>query len=122
MLTSSCLSVSPVSDLNGDEHISVSEFKEGLSSLSHILGFKFAETDIDSLLHHIDTDHDGHISYTEFFASFRMSDPILNQPAEKKNAFLKANQRQTGSEIKPDQTPSPVVTPRTLDAQKKMTE
>lgn len=50
-------------DLNGDELISVSEFKEGIVSLQHILGLEFTDADVDQLIEHIDTNGDKQIRY-----------------------------------------------------------
>lgn len=106
-------------DINGDESISVSEFREGILSLQHIVGFEFSETDVDQLIAHVDKDRDRHISYTEFFSSFTIADPHLREVQLKNQQTRDKNIRKTGSEIPPSHTPSPVVTPRTLAQQKK---
>jgi len=49
--------------LDGDEVISVSELKEGIHSLQHILGLDFSESDVEDLVRHCDTDGDGSINY-----------------------------------------------------------
>lgn len=64
-------------DLNGDEMISAKEFKEGIFTLQGILGFNFNENDIEALIEYIDEDHDGYISYSEFFKSFQVNDEQL---------------------------------------------
>jgi serine/threonine-protein phosphatase 5 len=65
-------------DVNGDESISVAEFKSGILALQHIVHTKFNEKEIDLLIKHIDTDQDGEISYEEFFTAFRQADTELN--------------------------------------------
>lgn len=50
-------------DLNGDERISVREFKEGIVGLQHVLQYNFSEHDLELLIKHMDTNNDGYISY-----------------------------------------------------------
>jgi len=64
-------------DTNGDERISVREFKEGVLSLQGMLENKFSEPEVDELLKHIDMNGDGYVSYSEFFSSFQLVDPKL---------------------------------------------
>lgn len=108
-------------DLNGDESISVAEFKEGISSLQSLLGFEFSDGDMDNLIRHIDTNDDGEISYAEFFSGFQIADPtfgaIQKQHSLQRSASLR---NRTGSEVPPDETPSPVMTPRRLEEQKQI--
>lgn len=63
--------------LTGDDKISIKEFKEGILSLQGMLENKFTESEVDALVRHIDMNNDGHISYSEFFASFQLVDPKL---------------------------------------------
>jgi hypothetical protein len=109
------------SDLNGDESISVSEFKEGIFSLQHILGFECTEADVDQLIRHIDKNGDESIDFGEFFSSFQIADPLLSE-VQKKNQASKMNARKTGSNVPPSTTPSPVITPRSLKEAKEMKE
>jgi len=108
-------------DLNGDEEISISEFKEGVTSLQSLLGFAFADADLDNLIRHIDTNRDNHISFGEFFNGFRLADPDLSD-VQRKAAEMAAQRNKTGSGRPPSTTPSPVITPRTLQEQKQWTE
>lgn len=112
-----------LSDLNGDESISVSEFKEGISSLQSLLGFEFSDADMDRLIAHIDTNSDGEISYAEFFSGFQIADPTFGAIQRQHSALrTSAGRNKSGSEVPPAETPSPVITPRRLEEQKQLKE
>lgn len=113
------LCVSP--DLNGDEVISISEFKEGILSLQHILHVSYTEADVDQLIYHIDTDGDRQLSYSEFFASFQINDPLM-QEVQKKSAAAKASLNKSGSGIPPSANTSPAVSPRALAEARRLHE
>jgi len=105
-------------DLNGDELISVSEFKEGIESLQQCSGnLSFTDEDIDALIKHIDTNHDDQISYAEFFNGFRLADPQLHQ-LQQQQAERAQKRNVTGSDIPPSHAPSPVASPRTIKEMK----
>lgn len=66
-------------DLNGDESISLREFKEGILSVQSLLteDNRFTEKEVDELVTFLDVNKDGEISYSEFFSSFQLVDPKL---------------------------------------------
>jgi hypothetical protein len=68
-------------DLNGDESISLREFKEGILSVQSLFAEekKFTEKEVDELVNFLDVNKDGDISYSEFFSSFKLVDPTLAQ-------------------------------------------
>ncbi len=112
-----------VSDLNGDESISVSEFREGVLSLQSLVGFEFLPSDLDSLLSHIDSNGDGEISYAEFFAGFKLADKELDQQVQQRRSAmitLQARKNKSGSGVPPSQPPSPSISPRTMEEHKNM--
>jgi len=65
-------------DSDGDEQISGDEFREGLLSLRAQMELPISNNQIDDLLHHLDEDGNGLISYGEFFRAFRLGEPSLN--------------------------------------------
>jgi len=81
-------------DINGDDEISVNEFKDGVLSLQALMDHdaRFTEDEVEALIKHIDVNGDGHISYTEFFESFTLVDSQLAQQhkqSKKNNVYKK---------------------------------
>lgn len=95
-------------DTNGDDRISVGEFKEGILSLQGMLDCKFSEVEVDQLVKHIDMNGDGFVSYSEFFSSFQLVDPKL------------AERQATGAKIRsgvpPGGGPTPPASPSSSSA------
>lgn len=68
-----CLSTCLFAQIGGEE------FRDGLLSLQSLFAEneQFSESDVRLLMHHLDTDRDGFISYYEFFDSFSVADSGL---------------------------------------------
>ena len=73
-------------DANGDEKISVEEFKDGILAIQRMVGKSFSEDEVDSLISLIDSDRDGFVSYSEFCHGFELSDPELNERIRRSSA------------------------------------